>query len=204
MLELLFSDSNFWFSIALVTVAVLFIIELISLVFGISLTGILDTACSMPAKTHSFQYIAHRLCLDQVPVLIWLIIFLTLFGALGFIANLTTQALFQFTASTWITIVFACIVSVIITANLSHLVAKLLSKFHTQQIDDDDFIGAVAHITIGCASKGVPAEARFTKGVSRAYYVLVEPSDSGETFKQGECVILIAKKKHYWLATRYQ
>jgi len=61
----------------------------------------------------------------------------------------------------------------------------------------------VAEITIGKASRGNPAEAKFTDHYSQPHFVLVEPFEDEELFAQGERVILVQKKQHSWLATRY-
>ena len=84
------------------------------------------------------------------------------------------------------------------------IIAAVIPKFQTSAIQNDDFIGAVAHITIGIASKGNPAEAKFTDDYAQPHYVLVEPFEDNELFKQGERVILVKKTTHSWLATRYQ
>ena len=204
MLELLFSDTNFWFSIALVTVAILLILELISLIFGVSLIGILNNSPNPSIKNHSFNSSLQWLGFEQVPILTGLVIFLALFGSVGFICTHANQTLFHFTVDAWITLTIVSIISLATTGLLTKPVAKLLSKFHESEITRDDFVGAVAHITIGSASKGVPAEAKFTRGLSQFHYVLVEPKNEKDVFQQGDCVILIEKKSHYWLATRYQ
>lgn len=42
MLEILLSDANYWFSVALFIVVILFTLELTFLLFGISALGLLD------------------------------------------------------------------------------------------------------------------------------------------------------------------
>ncbi|MDO6567565.1 YqiJ family protein [Alteromonas sp. 1_MG-2023] len=206
MLDVLLSDANFWFSIALATVAILFIIEIAGLVFGISLIGLLDDMpnSNIDIESSSILSLGSWLNLDRVPLLIWLVVFLTTFGLLGFAANFTTESIASFTLPVWVTLPFSALIGVLITSKVSLIIASIIPKFQTSAIHSDEFIGAVAHITIGTASKGNPAEAKFTDNYSQPHYVLVEPFEDDELFKQGEQVILVKKTTHSWLATRYQ
>ena len=78
MLDILLSDANFWFSIALATVAILFIIEIVGLVFGISMVGLLDDmpTSNINVESSSILSFGSWLNLDRVPLLIWLVVLL--------------------------------------------------------------------------------------------------------------------------------
>lgn len=206
MVEVLLSNANYWFSVAFVIVAILFIVEVASLLFGLSVLGLLDEApdASADVDNHSFLAIGNWLNLDKVPLLIWLVTFLTLFGLLGLTLNLTTHSLFNFTLPAWSSIIFAATFGLAATARACAAIAKILPKFQTSAVANDDFVGAVAQITLGRASKGNPAEAKFTDNFSQPHYVLVEPFEDSELFDCGEKVILVKKTSHSWLATRYQ
>jgi len=206
MLEVLLSDANYWFSVALATVAILFILELVGLIFGISLMGILDDipSTSLDPDAGSFLAVGNWLNIDRIPLLIWLVLFLTVFGLLGFATNIITHQVFTLSLPVWTTLLLASIAGIAITSRLSVVIARILPKFQTSALDSDDFVGAIAHITIGRASKGNPAEAKFIDSFSQSHYVLVEPMEEKEMFKQGERVILVKKTPLSWLATRYQ
>ncbi|WP_218418433.1 OB-fold-containig protein [Alteromonas lipotrueae] len=206
MLDILLSDANFWFSIALATVAILFIIEIVGLVFGISMVGLLDDmpSSNIDVESSSILSFGSWLNLDRVPLLIWLVVLLSIFGLLGFVTNYATKSIANTTLPVWVTLPFSAIVGTLLTSKVSVIIAAVIPKFQTSAIQNDDFIGAVAHITIGIASKGNPAEAKFTDDYAQPHYVLVEPFEDNELFKQGERVILVKKTTHSWLATRYQ
>ena len=206
MLDVLLSDANFWFSIALATVAILFIIEIVGLVFGISMVGLLDDMpnSNIDVESSSILSFGSWLNLDRVPLLIWLVVLLTIFGLLGFVTNFATQSIANITLPVWVSLPFAAVVGTLLTSKVSVIIAAVIPKFQTSAIQSEDFIGAVAHITIGIASKGNPAEAKFTDDYSQPHYVLVEPFEDNELFKQGERVILVKKTTRSWLATRYQ
>lgn len=206
MLEILLSDANYWFSVALFIVVILFSLELTFLLFGISILGLLDDSpvANIEMEGSSLLAIGNWLNIDKVPLLVWLVCFLSLFGLLGFIVNAATHSFLQFTLPSWISIIFSAVFSLFATSKLSIGLAKLLPKIQSSALDNDDFVGAVAHITIGRASRGNPAEAKFTDNYAQPHYVLVEPFEEKELFDRGERVILVKKTPHSWLATRYQ
>lgn len=73
------------------------------------------------------------------------------------------------------------------------VIAHILPSIESSAISSDEFVGAVAEITIGRASRGNPAEAKFTDNYSQPHFVLVEPFEEKELFAQGERVILVQK-----------
>lgn len=66
MLDILLSDANFWFSIALATVAILFIIEIVGLVFGISMVGLLDDMPNSNIDVESSSILSFGLSLIHI------------------------------------------------------------------------------------------------------------------------------------------
>tara|TARA_Y100000296_G_scaffold64612_1_gene75897 strand:+ start:2381 stop:2983 length:603 start_codon:yes stop_codon:yes gene_type:complete len=200
MADILLSPTNFWFSVALIAVFFVFILELISVFFGVSMLGLNDDIGDIDSNGFLSSAFANFLNLNKVPFLIWLVIFLTLFGLAGLIINgLTPVQLPQL-----LSITLAITIGILITRKCAVFIAALLPSSETSAINNDDFIGAVAEITIGRASRGNPAEAKFTDSFSQPHFVLVEPFEKEELFAQGERVILVQKSEYSWLATRYQ
>ena len=147
MLEILLSDANYWFSVALFIVVILFTLELTFLLFGISALGLLDDSpvANVEIDGSSLLAIGNWLNIDKVPLLVWLVCFLSFFGLLGFLLNAATHSLLQFTLPSWISIIFATVCSLFATSKLSIGVAKLLPKMQSSALNNDDFVGAVAH-----------------------------------------------------------
>ena len=113
MLEILLSDANYWFSVALFIVVILFSLELTFLLFGISILGLLDDSpvANIEMDGSSLLAIGNWLNIDKVPLLVWLVSFLSLFGLLGFIVNAATHSFLQFTLPSWISIIFAAVLA---------------------------------------------------------------------------------------------
>ena len=204
MTDVLLSPANFWFSIALIAVFFVFILELISTVFGASLIGLGDDFAEVDGEGFLNTSLANWLNINKVPFLIFLIVLLTFFGLSGLIINGVTVSLFNVSLPASGSVPLALVVALLVTARAASIISRLLPSVESSAVNSDDFIGSVAEITIGRASRGNPAEAKFTDHYSQPHFVLVEPFEEEELFAQGERVILVKKNQHSWLATRYQ
>jgi len=203
MTELFLSPNNFWFSIALSAVFLVLVMEMASMLFGVSLIGIGDEIGDIDANSILSSELASWMNLNRVPFLIWLIVFLTAFGLIGFIFNGLTANILATPAPSFVSLPIAFVSSLFLSAKVVVVIARVLPAVESSAIHADEFVGAVAEITIGRASKGNPAEAKFTDDYAQPHFVLVEPFEENERFAQGERVILVQKNEHSWLATRY-
>ena len=203
MTDVLLSPANFWFSISLIAVFFVFILELVSTVFGVSLLGLGDDFAELDGEGFLNTSFANWLNINKVPFLIYLVVLLTLFGLTGLIINGITASALGFTLPAFVSVPLAFIISLLVTARTVKIISGLLPSVESSAVNSDDFIGSVAEITIGKASRGNPAEAKFTDHYSQPHFVLVEPFEEEELFTQGERVILVKKNQHSWLATRY-
>ncbi|WP_370243275.1 OB-fold-containig protein [Alteromonas abrolhosensis] len=203
MTDVLLSPANFWFSISLIAVFFVFILELVSTVFGVSLLGLGDDFAELDGEGLLNTSFANWLNINKVPFLIYLVVLLTLFGLAGLIINGITASALGFTLPAFVSVPLAFVISLLVTARTVKIISGLLPSVESSAVNSDDFIGSVAEITIGKASRGNPAEAKFTDHYSQPHFVLVEPFEEEELFTQGERVILVKKNQHSWLATRY-
>lgn len=203
MTYVLLSPANFWFSISLIAVFFVFILELVSTVFGVSLLGLGDDFAELDGEGFLNTSFANWLNINKVPFLIYLVVLLTLFGLTGLIINGITASALGFTLPAFVSVPLAFVISLLVTARTVKIISGLLPSVESSAVNSDDFIGSVAEITIGKASRGNPAEAKFTDHYSQPHFVLVEPFEEEELFTKGERVILVKKNQHSWLATRY-
>ncbi|WDT84732.1 OB-fold-containig protein [Alteromonas sp. 009811495] len=204
MTDILLSPANFWFSIALCAVIIVLFLELVSMLFGISLLGMGDDLGEMDSDSVLGSEFASWLNINRVPFLVWLIVLLTLFSLVGFILNGVTSLLISSALPGFISVPVSLVLSLLVTSKTVLVIAHILPSIESSAISSDEFVGAVAEITIGRASRGNPAEAKFTDNYSQPHFVLVEPFEEKELFAQGERVILVQKNERSWLATRYQ
>ena len=204
MTDVFLSPANFWFSISISAVFLILVLEVISILFGISLLGLGDDVADLDSAGSTGSEFANWLNINKVPFLIWLIVLLTLFSLSGFVINGLGSMMFASSIPSLVSLPLAATLGVVITAKLVPIIAYILPSIESSAMSNDEFVGAVAQITLGHASRGNPAEAKFTDRYSQPHFVLVEPFEDAEYFTQGEQVILVQKNEHSWLATRYQ
>lgn len=202
------SDANLWFSAAIAIVLVMFVIELLGMLFGASMLGVFDDleldSISDTDTGSSVSALSNWLCLDKLPFMIWMIIFLTFFGLSGLSANAVTQTVFSSSLAPAFSIPLAIAIALPLTARFGLRLARLLPKNESSALSADEFVGVTACITSGKAQRDNPAEAKFVDQYQQPHYVLVEPIDAHDSFVRGDTVILVEKTGGRWLAMRYQ
>ena len=148
-----------------------------------------------------FSKVFDWLYLGQLPLFIWLIIFLTTYGLSG----LLIQGIFErFTGhliNGWIispACLFLCMPLVRFNAKIAE---KILPKDETTAIHIEELIGRTAIIILGDARANSPAQAKVQDQYGHTHYVLVEPAN-GEILKQGQSVILMDKTRNGFQAMK--
>ena len=207
LLSFLFQDANFFFTVAIGIVLVFALIEILGMLFGLSLMAFLDNLSPIDVdadlEAGGVSGVLSWLCMDRLPLMIWLILLLTSFGLSGYLLNYAWLSFFGSYAATLISHPVALLLALLITGRVGGFIARMLPKNESTAVDTESFSGTVAIITVGTASQGSPAEAKAIDEFEQAHYLMVEPM-SDDQFHQGDKVILVEKGPRSWLATRYE
>ncbi len=211
MIEFLLADINIGFAIALCTVLALAILEGVGMLIGLSMMNLLDhispieldieADADLPAG--GLTPLLGWLCLNRLPLLIWLVLFLTSFGITGYTLNYVLLNNFSANLPEILTYGLSFIFSLFATHYIGKPLSRLLPKNESSAISNNSFNGLIATITIGTAKQDSPAEASLTDGFNQKHYVLVTPDDDNEEFSQGQQVVLVEKKETFWLAIKF-
>lgn len=209
MLEFIFASANSPYSIALGIVLVLGLLEGLGVLIGISLSTIfdnlspfqIDVDIDADVASGGLTSIVGWLCLNRLPLMIWLVLLLTLFAIVGYTVNYTTASTIGYFLPSWLVFPFALFGGLLLTGKLGLQLAKVMPKNETSAVSEDSFGGRLAEITIGTARVGSPAEASVIDDFKQKHYVMVEPINSSEEFHQGSTVVLIEKGDSCWTAT---
>ncbi len=224
MLEFLLAPSNLPFSVALGLMCALGLMEVVGLLMGFSASGPLDdllpdfdTDVDLSADTdlstdaadigggHS-SFLAtffDWLSIGHVPTLVWLVMALLGFGSLGLIV----QMLMVKFNGTFLSGGLASVPAFLGTLPLLHVVGKPLGRLfqdQTSAISQQDLVGKTAVITLGKAELGKPAQAKLQDEHGKTHYVLVEPSEAGQTFETGETVVLVEQSGAWFKGVRFE
>lgn len=212
MWEIFVHPSNIFFSVSLCLMLLLGLVEALLLIAGATTQGFLDQFIpdqlfeaqhpdlNLESNPSIFVQILDWLYIGRIPVLVWLIIFLTTFGLFGLI----TQGLFfQFTETyfpLWIIAPASLILCMPIVRIVSATIAKVLPQDETTAIHSEELIGLNAEIILGEARLNYPAQAKVKDQHGLTHYIMVEP-ETDLVFTQGQTVLLTQKTKIGFQAT---
>ena len=206
MWDLLTHPSNLIFSVCICLLFFCALLEVFLLLAGGGSQGILDqflpddliphkdVEVNIDGSSGLLVQFLDWLYIGRVPLLIWLIIFLTLYGLSGLILQ---SVLFQWTGqyiTAWIMAPACLFLSMPLVRYSAMLIARILPQDETTAIYSDELIGRTATIILGVATLNSPAEAKVQDQHGLTHYILVEP-EQDESFQQGQSVILTGRTK---------
>lgn len=205
-MDFLLLSNNVPFTVAIAFVALLGAVEALSMLIGLSLLGLLDDLSPIDYdadldSASGVTGVVGWLCLDRLPLLIWLVLLLTSFAVAGLSVNYIGLVL-GMTLPMLISVALALLLSAISCRTLGHGLAKLLPKNESSAVSVDALIGSVGVITLGCARQGLPSEAVIIDSYQQKHYVLVEPERANETFPKGTQVVLLNRIGKVWSAAQ--
>ena len=221
MYTLLTSAGAAPFSIALAVVAGLFLLEILSALLGGSILGVgtdapdvdvdldfdfstdfeagLDISDGFDGADISdadvstgglFTWIGAR----DVPVLIWLVSFLTMFGLAGLVLQSISDGVIGRMLSPLVASVIVFMPALAVTRVIANWVALIMPKTETTALRARHLGGYHGTITQGTASRGKPAEVKIKDRHGNIHYLRVEPLHDDDSFPQGADVTLIRKR----------
>lgn len=206
MVELLFADQSFPFTLALVLMLLIALVEIAAVAVSGGLSDLLEALLpDLPSGEEAGSSLASLLGwlrFKQVPLLMLLVIFLTGFGLAGlFIQNLA-HAVFGIFLPALIVTVPAFLIALPIVRVCGGWLNRLLPGDETTAVSEHSFIGRIAVITLGTAAFGKPAEAKLRDEHGQHHYLMVEPDQGAEPFPQGTHVVLTERLGSVYRAIR--
>lgn len=219
MIEAFLTPNAYPFSIALCVVLGLFILELISLLLGGSIMAIgsdapdvdldldadfdidLDVDADLDIEPDLDTEIGGGptgvlgwLGIGEVPFLIWLVSFLTIFGLTGLLTLNVGNAITGLTMSLAITVPVAIIVATYAARFIARIVASIMPKTESTAMRTRFLGGHHGVISQGTARRGQPAEAKIKDRHGNTHYLRVEPLEDDVEIPQGRDVHVIRKR----------
>lgn len=202
MWSLITQPENITFSVALMIMLMLGILEVINLLIGgvsdwldqLLPDSLLENATNIHLDSPgAFVSFLAWLYVGRVPVLMWLVVFLAVFSITGFVLQNIWAGIFAKYLSVWIASLFVLILSLPIVRLVSQGLYKVLPKDETTAIHSDTLVGLAAEIILGDAKQGSAAQAKLLDQFGQVHYVMVEP-DQEEILTQGSEVLLVSKE----------
>ena len=197
------ADGTLPFTVALAVMISIGIIEAASLLFGMSISGAIDSVMpdldppgidgigEHPSDLGPLSHLLSWLSVGRVPSLILLVLFLTSFGLTGYAIQGIWQSATGSMLAAGVASVPAAVVGIIGMSRIGALVARILPKDQSYIADRHHFNGAVATIIRGEARLGRPAEAKATDLNDNTHYMLVEPVSPDTVWVAGDKAVIL-------------
>lgn len=203
-MDLILAAATRPFAIAIGVVIALALIEIVMLLFGAgiseALDGLLpdidlDAADSGPLGT-TLSFFGF----GNVPVLVVLISFLTLFGLAGYLLQGVVNGVSGGYLPALLASAVALVAAVLGTKRVALPLGRLMPNVETSAVSTESFVGRTAIVATGNARPDEPAQARFRDTHGQMHYVLVEPDAPHAALSEGEEVLLVGRKRNIFLA----
>lgn len=190
----LFLAPEAWpFTLAVILLLAIAVIEGMGLIVGLSFSGWLDHL--MPDASHGLEGIADSwlgwLHLGKVPALVLLVILLTAFALIGYLLNAAAHSLLGFYLPPLVSSVAAFATSLPVVRVSGGAIGRLIPRDESSAVTLDSLVGRVAVVVNGTARANYPAEARVKNEHGQTLYVRVEPDNETSQFGAGESVLLV-------------
>jgi len=206
MIDFLFTHDNLPYVIALGILAILGLIEVLSLLIGISFLNLLDDWApnDSASEVSGVTGLTGWLCINRLPLLIWFVLALVSFAVAGLCVNYISLMWFDSLFSQSVSLPISLMLMALSCHLLGDKLAALLPKNESSAVSIEDFNGCVGVVTIGKAVVGNPSEAVIKDGYSQKHYVLVEPDTHGDHFLAGTQIVLLKRKGSVWSAAKLE
>ncbi|MDX5300421.1 MAG: YqiJ family protein [Gammaproteobacteria bacterium] len=212
MWDLLTASENTAFTVALLVMLMLAVLEAASLLLGGGLAQVVDRLLpdldgapdpgGGAAQGWGLSQLLGWLRQGELPLLMVLVVFLTVFGLLGLGVQALALQLGGSLLPGWLITVPVLLGALPLVRRLSRVLSRILPNDETTAVSADSLIGREAFITLGTASPGMPAEAKVRDQFGHTHYVMVEPSLGETLFVQGTAVLLVERRGGVYRAVR--
>lgn len=196
-MELFFADQSLPFSVALLVMLGLGILEgLAFLLSGVGLSGIVDGLLDVQPGTGEFLGWLH---VGRIPLLMLLLIFLTAFGLAGLLIQTVVVRLAGNYLPAAIASIPAFLCAIPVLRGSAMLLGRILPQDETSAISLDALVGRTGVVVGAEARPGCAAQVRVRDEHGRSHYIMAEPDEGTEVLADGAEVLLVRR-----LGARYR
>lgn len=132
--------------------------------------------------------------IGKVPFSIWLAGTLAAFGLVGYGVQVAVAALFGTPMPAGAAAAVVLVPALFLGRSFAGLIGRIMPKSESSAISRRSYGSRRGTITVGTASRGRPAQARFTDGHGNMHYAPVEPLNDDETLPQGTEIAILRQR----------
>ena len=189
----LFLAPECWpFTVAVMLLVAIAVIEGMALIVGFSFSGWLD---HLVPDAHDFDGLSDSwlgwLHVGKVPMLVILVVLLTAFSTMGYVISGLAHGMLGFYPPAWLSALVAFFGALPVVRVFGATIARIIPRDESSAVPLESLVGRVAVIVNGTARANYPAQARVKSEFGQTLYVHVEPDESGPQLGAGESVLLV-------------
>lgn len=204
----LLSSQNMPFTISLVLMLAMAILEGVTTLIGAGFSDLLDSIlpdmdvdvdvdldADLDADFHTpglFTKLLGWLKVGEVPILMLVIVFLTSFGLIGLFCQSMSVRFLGHMLPGALASIPSFFATLPVVRMCGGVLARIIPKDETESVSEESFVGRVAVITLGQAECGKAAQARLNDEHGQAHYIMVEPDLPDACFEQGSVVLIVS------------
>lgn len=211
MTEVFINAQSYPFTLALIVVAGLFLLEIVTLVLGgsflsmeadapdidVDLDADFDIELDMDVDTDlaiAPSGLLGWIGIKDVPFMMWLVSFLTMFGLSGLVLQSVLQGFIGAPLPAALAALIALPAGLFGAKFIARIIATIMPKHESEAMRTRYLGGHHGTITQGTAKRGKPAEAKIQDRFGNFHYLRVEPLDDADVIPQGAAVHVIRRK----------
>lgn len=193
------APENWPFAVALAVMLLLAIVQFIGLGDMLGGDGDADLDADLDADAGGEAGLDGGLLallgIGRMPLLMWLMIALTVFGLVGYSGQQLMVALTGGMLSAWLAAPLAAVAALPLTGLIARPIAAIMPRDETTAVSLDSLVGRFATISVGTASTGSPARATVKDVHGLSHNIMVEPDNDGQVLRTGESILLVRREK---------
>lgn len=193
MVDIFLAPESWPFSVALLLLVAIAVIEGMGLLVGLSVSSWFDQL--LPDASDGLDSLSEAwlgwLHIGKVPLLVLLALLLTAFSIIGFTANGLFKSLLGFHPPALLSSIAAFLGALPVVRLTGGILARIIPGDETTAVTLDTLVGRIAVIVNGTARINFPAQARVKNEHGQTLYIHVEPDNNEQTFSAGESILLV-------------
>ncbi|MEM9084878.1 MAG: OB-fold-containig protein [Pseudomonadota bacterium] len=202
----LLAEYNLPFLIALIALVLISVAQIVGLGDIFDADGGVDIDVDPDAAISSgwLEGVFSLLGLGKVPFLIWLMLLMFVFAAIGVSGQALAVALLGTPLDAAAAALLAAAAALPINGALTRPLARLLPQDETSAVSLDTLVRRDAEIQIGTAKRGSPARSKVIDVFGHPHFVMVEPHDPDTVMSEGDTVLLVRREGETFYAVHYE
>lgn len=202
----LLAEYNLPFLIALIALVLISVAQIVGFGDIFDADGDIEIDVDPDAAISSgwLEGVFSLLGLGKVPFLIWLMLLMFVFAAVGVSGQALAVALLGVPLDTAAAALLAAAAALPINGALTRPLARLLPQDETSAVSLDTLVRRDAEIQIGTAKRGSPARSKVIDVFGHPHFVMVEPHDPDTVMSEGDTVLLVRRQGQTFYAVHYE